>query len=357
MTKDKSKISDEIDELQQFINTCETALDYGLGFDATTYDKYNSAIQRQRELSELLKGAEETKRGLFTSAQLVRKEANLHVDKCQVEAVVELDINQFNTFKRHLLHDYDFIHDNREYMFRDENDVSHCLLVLGEGEEDGILVESEGSNYARYSALLPNARSFMQKNIKVAADYLISKSINGNLNISFEAISDYFDTIVTPHNKIGEMLIAELNLRDELSEIRVTSDYLKATCSDSIKPISNNSDKKLTLLQLIKCSLEDVHLMHVIDEVDFDTFVYLDETMFTEQGKHDWADVLNATVNRIFLDSYGIQVEITDCEPQRLGAFYKMLTGNCTLAESERWLKPVINESSFNLNFDDGGMK
>ena len=34
-------------------------------------------------------------------------------------------------------------------MYVDTEGVSHCLLVLGEGSDDGILVESEGSSYAR----------------------------------------------------------------------------------------------------------------------------------------------------------------------------------------------------------------
>ena len=54
MTNEKKKLIGEIDELQGFINTCEVALDYGLGLDEATYDKYNRAIERQRELGEQL---------------------------------------------------------------------------------------------------------------------------------------------------------------------------------------------------------------------------------------------------------------------------------------------------------------
>ena len=40
VTNEKKKLMDEVDELQGFINTCEVALDYGLGLDEATYDKY-----------------------------------------------------------------------------------------------------------------------------------------------------------------------------------------------------------------------------------------------------------------------------------------------------------------------------
>lgn len=60
MTNEKKKLIGEIDELQGFINTCEVALDYGLGLDEATYDKYNRAIERQRELGEQLEGMDDS---------------------------------------------------------------------------------------------------------------------------------------------------------------------------------------------------------------------------------------------------------------------------------------------------------
>ena len=46
-------------------------------------------------------------------------------------------------------------------MYCDRQGVYHCLLVVGEDRPDGILVESEGSSYARYAAFLPNACDFL----------------------------------------------------------------------------------------------------------------------------------------------------------------------------------------------------
>jgi len=41
-----------------------------------------------------------------------------------------------------------------------DNEV-HCILVIGENRKHGIIVNSEGSDYARYSALLPNVDAFL----------------------------------------------------------------------------------------------------------------------------------------------------------------------------------------------------
>lgn len=89
-----------------------------------------------------------------------RKEPCFEPSECEIERVIRLTDSEFAMFQQTLLADYDFLHDNAELM-RVENGVTHCLLVVGETFEDGILVNSEGSSYARYAAYFPNAKSFL----------------------------------------------------------------------------------------------------------------------------------------------------------------------------------------------------
>lgn len=95
-----------------------------------------------------------------TAAIFQRKEVCYVPSECEIEKVIHLSDSAFAQFQQVLLDDYDFIHDNAELM-RVEDGITHCLLVVGETCEDGILVNSEGSDYARYSAYLPNAKSFL----------------------------------------------------------------------------------------------------------------------------------------------------------------------------------------------------
>ncbi len=69
-----------------------------------------------------------------------------------VELTVLLDKDDFDEFASDLLDDRDFIKDNVESMYQDNMDVDHCILVTYDGSEHGILVQSEGYHYARYSA-------------------------------------------------------------------------------------------------------------------------------------------------------------------------------------------------------------
>lgn len=89
-----------------------------------------------------------------------RKEACFEPSECEIEKVIHLSDSDFARFQQTLLDNYDFLHENADLM-RVENGVTHCLLVVGETFEDGILVNSEGSDYARYAAYFPNAKSFL----------------------------------------------------------------------------------------------------------------------------------------------------------------------------------------------------
>jgi hypothetical protein len=337
-------------------------MEYGLGLDEETFEKYLDAVEQQREMGEKLSAIEASQYGLYTSAQLMRKESELRVDRCKIEAVVELDSNEFYDFRNHLFDNRDFIQEHRDLMYQDRNGVSHCLLVLGEGEADGILVESEGSLYARYSALLPNARDYMQKHIQTMAEELIkqgtAQTANGSWVIDFDEISQHFDITVTSNNGIGQMLIAELEARDEVSEIIATEDCLEMTYYLENAPVTDDAGERLTtLFGLMGCNLEDVHIVDADEEHDLATIVELNQHTFTEQGKLDWADVLSAKVNRIYEGYYGTQIEVTGCNPARLEAFSKMLAGECTIAESERWLNPASDDTTFELKYDDGGVQ
>jgi len=98
---------------------------------------------------------------MYTTAVFERKENELSYSYCNIEKVIRLSNDEFDLFSHNLLRDYDFIKDNADLMRFSENNTVHCILVVGENRQYGILVNSEGGNYARYSALLPNADSFL----------------------------------------------------------------------------------------------------------------------------------------------------------------------------------------------------
>lgn len=97
------------------------------------------------------------------NAVFQRKETDIETEPCIVENIIELSESEYDYFSHNLLKNFDFIAENKDQMYYKDG-VNHCLLVLGENHSDGILVSSEGSNYARYSAHIPNARQLWEMN-------------------------------------------------------------------------------------------------------------------------------------------------------------------------------------------------
>ena len=283
-----------------------------------------------------------------TTAPAIKDVDEILTDECKIEAAVVLDAEEFADFRRRLFVARDFIADNHDYMYLDRNGISHCLLVLGEGQPDGILVDSGLSQHAKFTSFLPNATDFMKKQIQMMADEILNDNEN---TIDFKSISDKFDVTVTADNGIGQMLIDELRGRNELANVEVTHDSIELTRVENA-PVEVDYKRLMTLFMLMGCNLENVHIVDADVEHDLATIVELNQDTLTEDGKREWSDVLSAKVTRIFDGIYGTQIEVTGCEPERLEAFSKMLAGECTLSESERWLNPATDGETFDLKFE-----
>lgn len=163
MPKTKEELLRELEETQNFIFACEMAQSHDLGLDEATCEKYHNAVEHQKEILEILDAIKEQQTGIRTVAHFHRKDPSILQSECEIEKVVELTREEFHNFKNNLLSNYDFIKENNDSMYVDRWGITHCLLVLGDDYEEGILVDSQGSSYARYSALLPNARSFIEQ--------------------------------------------------------------------------------------------------------------------------------------------------------------------------------------------------
>ena len=91
-------------------------------------------------------------------ANFIRKAVNYELipqDEFVIQKEVLIEPELFETFIKNPLDDYDFIKENIELMYCDNEGAFHCILVTSEQHDFGILVESEGYHYARYTAYLP----------------------------------------------------------------------------------------------------------------------------------------------------------------------------------------------------------
>ncbi|MBR0295680.1 MAG: hypothetical protein IJQ67_07290 [Bacilli bacterium] len=78
-------------------------------------------------------------------------------DEFIIEKVVKLSKEEFEDLLKNPLNDRSYVRDNKSLMFEDKDGYWHCIYVVAEDYDYGILIESEGSDYPRYTADLPKA--------------------------------------------------------------------------------------------------------------------------------------------------------------------------------------------------------
>ena len=106
---------------------------------------------------------------------LIHKDSRVDVSPCLIKSVVELPASRYREFSQNLFDEYDFIRDCEEPLHRDSKGVNHCLLVLGEGFDDGIMVRSDGHSYAVFASYLPNARQFLRQEMHPSLEIYADK--------------------------------------------------------------------------------------------------------------------------------------------------------------------------------------
>ncbi len=139
------------------------------------------------------------------NSTLNHKQSDYKTHEVIVEKVITLYGKSFSELKDHPLRNNPYIAQNRELMYIDSNDTAHCLLMVDYDIGDGILVESEGSNYARKSKFIPNARELIENNeltvserklhnsLKKIVDHIAELAHCGENSFVFEELLDKSD--------------------------------------------------------------------------------------------------------------------------------------------------------------------
>lgn len=92
---------------------------------------------------------------------LNRKEPCFEPESCIVEKVVEIPHSTFGRLISKPLCDNYHIRQYRDLMGY-YDDAYHCILAVDKEFGDGLLIESEGSNYARYAQYIPHAQDIVK---------------------------------------------------------------------------------------------------------------------------------------------------------------------------------------------------
>ncbi len=84
----------------------------------------------------------------------------------EVVKILQLTGQQFRDFSANLLRDMPFLIPNKNLTGYDKG-VTRCLLVATRSRRDGILVDCQGYNFARYSCYVPSKQSLDLRDVPV----------------------------------------------------------------------------------------------------------------------------------------------------------------------------------------------
>ena len=189
---------------------------------------------------------------------LQRKDPELRFDVCQVDHVHELSDAEFQFFQRNLMQDADFLHDyNLHYASPPAEGVRNGLLVLGKGHDDGVFVCTEGYDYARYSAYVPNARQLLLlkqypaledfgSKLAALADRTIRKALTVGLPEPYQFSLDALggDSIHPYFN--ADLFLDLLGNRPEVEDIETDRDEIRLTMSAESLPKREQEPRALS---------------------------------------------------------------------------------------------------------------
>ncbi|MCL1951757.1 MAG: pentapeptide repeat-containing protein [Oscillospiraceae bacterium] len=121
------------------------------------------------------------------NAILRGKETQFDPTACVAERIVELDQAEYESFLSGTQRDWPFIAGNNNFARMDSGGTLRCLLVLGEGHDDGVLVDSQGASYAYRAAFIPGARQLLAMD-QLRAEQIFTEQISRIEGADLEAV-------------------------------------------------------------------------------------------------------------------------------------------------------------------------
>ena len=257
-------------------------------------------------------------------ANFTEKPVNFQMDDCQIEKVVELSHEDFGRLKITPLVEQPFIRENKGCMFHRDG-IIHCLLALGQGSNDGVLVDAEKYDYARLAAYIPGMRDIVNAQMDRAADFIIrwgtENTTSGSWCVYFEDLEEHLDLTVREGSGLDSMLRAALKQRPEVSAVDmhdgcIETEYHPEYC----QRLQEKKAPELLLKDLLPL-LKGGGLMFLCHEEAEQSVLVENLLKLSAAGREDYAGLLDARVAEIVPGLEGTEVGLTNVAPEELARF------------------------------------
>ena len=273
-----------------------------------------------------------------------RQRAPLCPTEYQVDKVVDIPNTQFAAFLMSPLDSHDFIRHNSVEPHQGTGH-DHCLLVLGEGRTDGVLVQC-GDGRAVYSAYVTGARDVVQARLDRVADFIISqgtqRTASGSWYVYCEELDEKFGVVIQEGNGLDAILKETLERRPEVAQVDISLQHIETTFRPEFcAQLCGSAEKTQPDIRLrdILPLLKGGGLTFLTHE-EADRSVLAEHlNRLTDAGREDHAALLNARVAEISPSPEGTEVALTDVDPQELVRFNRALE---TFEAAEQAMGPTM---------------
>ena len=274
-------------------------------------------------------------------ANFVEKPANFQKDDCQIERVVELSHEDFCRLKITPLANQPFLAEHKKCMFSRDG-VIHCLLALGQGSNDGILVDAEQYDCARLAAYIPGMRDIVNAEMDRAAELIIrdgtEKSMSACWCVYLKELEEQLGLTVREGSGFDSMLRAALKRRSEVAAVDmhdgcIEMEYHPEYCRQ-LNGVSKNEALGPRLKEILPVLAGGGLTLLTHEETDY---VVLPENLLklNAAGREDYAALLDARVAEIVPGLEGTEVVLTEVAPEELVRFNEA-------HEAERAMGPAM---------------
>ena len=160
--------------------------------------------------------------------------SNLSAVPCEVEKWIPINHWTFEQIKRSPLLDLEVVKAYHSNMFYD-NGINHCIMLLDDCGNGGILVESEGYDYPRYSCFVPNARTLYEDHLMTDSERELRGLIRTAANKALETVfadedSEIFSADLIDEDEVSRLvkaaIVERLNQHPGISETRCLAPWI-----------------------------------------------------------------------------------------------------------------------------------
>ena len=253
------------------------------------------------------------------------RKPQFHLRNFVIEETIWIPKEEFASMLGNPMEDKDFIADNKDLMYPDFYGIYHCLLVMAEGRTDGILIESDGYDYARYASYVPDATALsypslyaMNRKLADMVDFIVNERFRNitdeSRRLSFEELESQIGIPVSGNTFLQDMLGKMLEERPEVLVMEMDAEGLTVRYQLEFRTVPTLAD----VMKLNEYS--DIYLMHPKDV----GFIPVSRVWNLDVGKKElerWGDIFNAKVKSIQRKGYGIEIELENISAERLQKF------------------------------------